>query len=149
MAGRNQQLLAQMGHLFGARLQQAEHSLDHGGRVNDDVLLEQSNDVGEERQRLDLGAHKVHKHLLVECGRIPVDLRWLESDRGHDEGHKVGHLLVDELLVDLIHQHDDDGQFLEHFEREHSFWNEIVLKELCVLFSININLQVRIQQYIR
>lgn len=81
----------------------------------DDVFLEKPNDVRKKRQRLDLSAHEVDENFPVESGRIAMNLRRLKSDCGHDEWNKVGYLLVNELLVNLIHEDNNDGQLLENF----------------------------------
>lgn len=54
--------------------------------------------------------------------------QWLQRYGRHDQRHEFGDFKMNVLLVDLIHQHHNDGQFLEHFQRQYAFRNQIVLK---------------------
>ena len=85
-----------------------------------------SDDVGEEGERFNLSAHKIDKDLLVEILVLPLRHRRLQRDRVHDQRNELRHLLVDKLLVQLVHQDDDDGQLLQHLEAQHRLGDEVV-----------------------
>ena len=88
-------------------------------------LLIDSDDVGQEGERLDLRAHEIDEDLLVEVLVGELSLRRLERDRVHDQRDKLGNLLMNELLVKLVHQHHDNRELLKDLklEEEKSFRN--------------------------
>ena len=53
----------------------------------------------------------------------------------HDERYEVGNVIVNMLLVQLVHQHNYDGQFCQDLEGQHSLRNQVVLQ------IINLSLQ--------
>lgn len=88
------------------------------------LYLKQSNDVGEERQRFDLCAHKINKNFFVKRRRIagiekvvienlferneqnfflPMHRQWLQSDCGHDQRHEFSDFFVNIHFVNLVH----------------------------------------------
>lgn len=73
-----------------------------------------SDDVCEEGQSFNLSSHEVDKDLLVEVLVLPLLRRRLKGDGVHDQGNELGHFLVHVLLVQLVHQHDDDGELLKN-----------------------------------
>ena len=126
VAGRDEELLPEVGHLVRADGQQGQHPLHHLGGVLRGLRLVDADDVGQEAQRLDLSSHEVHKDFFVEGWTLPEVLGRDEGDGVHDERDKLGHLHVNLLLVQLVHQHHDDGQFLQNFQGQHSFGDEAV-----------------------
>jgi hypothetical protein len=73
-----------------------------------------ANDVSEKRERFYLSAHEIDENLLVEIFVLALLRSRLKGDGVHDQRNKFGNLLVNVLLVKLIHQHHNDGQFLKN-----------------------------------
>ena len=73
-----------------------------------------SNDVGKEGERLDLSTHEINENFLVEV--LVLSLLWgrLQGDRVHDQWNEFSNFLMNKLFVELIHENDNDGQFLKN-----------------------------------
>ena len=57
-------------------------------------------------------------------------LTWrLQYNRVHDEWDELGHFVVYMLLVQLIHQYDNDWQLSQYLEWHVSLWDEVILKQ--------------------
>ena len=65
------------------------------------LVLVDSNDVGKEREELDLHGHKIDVELLVEAGGLAGDRRGLQHDGLHCEGNEVSYGGVHRALVEL------------------------------------------------
>ena len=59
---------------------------------------------------------------------LPVLRGGLQRDGVHDEGDELGHVGVHVVLVQLVHEHHDDGQLGQHLQALHSFRDNVVLK---------------------
>ena len=76
---------------------------------------------------------KVGEDLLVEVFVRTLRRRRLQGYGRHDQWDELGHFLVDELLVELIHEHHNDGQLLQALEGQHRLRDEVVRDRLLVL----------------
>ena len=59
----------------------------------------------------------------------------LERDGLHDEGYKLSDIIVYVLLVELVHENDDDGQLCQHLQRLGRSRDQVVLKRATSTFS--------------
>lgn len=60
---------------------------------------------------------------------LPVLLVGLQDDGVHDEWDEVCHVLVHLLLVQLEHEHHDDGQLRQHLQGQHRPGDQVVLEK--------------------
>lgn len=72
--------------------------------------------VRQERERLDLRAHEINKKFFVEIFHDAEFPARLERDGVENRRQERDDVLVDVLFVQLVHQDEDDRQFLQHFE---------------------------------
>jgi hypothetical protein len=127
-------------HLHGAQHEEAQHALHHHGGVTLDVFQVELDDVGQERESLDLGPHKIDEYFFVEGVGLSLLETGLQGNSLHDERYEVADVLVDTLFVQLVHQDDDYWELLQYFQRENSFGDQIVLKkqiEACSVATVN------------
>lgn len=60
--------------------------------------------------------------------QLPVLLVWLQDDGVHDEWNEVCYILVHLLLVQLEHEHHNDGQLCQHLQGQHCTRYQVVLQ---------------------
>ena len=58
----------------------------------------------------------------------PLLLLRLQGDGVHDEGDELGHVGAHVLLIQLVHEHHDDGQLRQNLQRQHRLRDQVILE---------------------
>ena len=66
--------------------------------------------------------------LRIQSLGLPVLRVRLQDNSVHDEGNEVSHILVHLLLVQLEHEHHNDGQLCQHLQGQHCSGDQVVLR---------------------
>ena len=78
--------------------------------------------------------------------QTPQSIDWhgvlgrLERDGVHDEGDELNHVRLHLRLVQLVHQHHDDGQLRQHLQRLRASRNDVVLKTYPQRLNVTISM---------